>query len=85
MLGGLRESGLRVPEDVAVVGFDDIPAAGWPGNALTTVAQPVETMIGATLELLSRYDPDAEGEVKLFPGPLIERVTTRSRVLAVAG
>lgn len=85
VLGGLRESGLRVPEDVAVVGFDDIPAAGWPGNALTTVAQPVETMIGATLELLSRYDPDAEGEVKLFPGPLIERVTTRSRVLAVAG
>ena len=91
VLDALRESGRRVPEDVAVVGFDDIPAASWRGYALTTVAQPVEGMIGATLELLSRYgsndpdtDPSAEGVV-LLPGPFVERATTRPRVLAGAG
>jgi len=89
VIDALRASGRRVPEDVAVVGFDDIPAASWRGYALTTVAQPVEAMIGATLELLSRYgpdpDPDAGGVVKLLPGPFIERATTRPRVLAGAG
>ena len=82
-----RGSGLRVPEDVSVVGFDDIPAASWSGYALTTVAQPVEAMIDATVELLGRYSPDAggngEGEIKLLPGTLIERATTRARVLEV--
>lgn len=89
VLDALRQSGRRVPEDVAVVGFDDIPAASWPGYALTTVAQPLEEMIGATLELLSRYDPDTgrsgEGEIKLLPGSLIERATTRAGVLAGGG
>ena len=83
VLDALRQSGRRVPEDVTVVGFDDIPAARWPGYALTTVAQPVDAMIDATLELLSRYDPEVEGEIKLLPGRLIERATTR-RVVAEA-
>ena len=34
-----REAGLRVPEDLSVVGFDDIPGAEWSG--LTTVRQPL--------------------------------------------
>lgn len=43
----LRDAGLRVPEDVAVVGFDDIPAAALFDPPLTTVRQPAQEM-GAT-------------------------------------
>ncbi|MFZ0910262.1 MAG: LacI family DNA-binding transcriptional regulator [Candidatus Acidiferrales bacterium] len=39
-----RESGLRIPEDLSVVGFDDIPAASFADPALTTVRQPLERM-----------------------------------------
>jgi DNA-binding LacI/PurR family transcriptional regulator len=40
----LREAGLRVPEDVSVLGFDDIPAAAFNTPGLTTVRQPLERM-----------------------------------------
>jgi len=36
-----REAGLRVPEDLSVVGFDDIPGAAWSQPGLTTVRQPL--------------------------------------------
>jgi LacI family transcriptional regulator len=48
----LREAGLRVPEDVAVVGFDDIPLASMVEPPLTTVRQPIEQTGGMAVELL---------------------------------
>jgi DNA-binding LacI/PurR family transcriptional regulator len=40
--GALRRRGLRMPEDIAVVGYDDLPLAAFAVPPLTTVAQPAD-------------------------------------------
>ncbi len=80
---GVQERpGLRVPDDISVVGFDDINMANWPSHRLTTIAQPLSEMMEATVTLaleLAR-DQKAEPQITRFaPGKLIERNTTRSR------
>jgi LacI family transcriptional regulator len=47
-----REAGLRIPDDLSVVGFDDLPLAPWVGPPLTTVRQPLEEMAVAATELV---------------------------------
>lgn len=48
----VREAGLKIPDDVAFVGFDDIPLGARPETALTTVHQPVQQFGTAAVELL---------------------------------
>jgi LacI family transcriptional regulator len=50
----LREAGRRVPEDVSVMGFDDIEFAGIAFPALTTIRQPLHEMGATAAELLLR-------------------------------
>ncbi len=44
VMDAVRNRGLRVPDDVSVVGFDDIPQASVVRPGLTTVNQPLEKM-----------------------------------------
>ncbi|GGL82203.1 LacI family transcriptional regulator [Streptomyces fumigatiscleroticus] len=50
----LAERGLKVPDDLSVVGFDDLPEARWTAPALTTVRQPLAEMAATALRLLVR-------------------------------
>lgn len=63
------ELGLQVPNDVAVVGFDNIPVAAWPSYQLTTVQQPIEAMVDeATALLLGQIaSGQVTGERKVLP------------------
>ena len=75
------ELGLRVPEDVSVVGFDDVPLAAWPAYALTTFRQRVNRMVGETVKtLMDRIEGNETEPRRLeIDGILIERKSTRAR------
>jgi DNA-binding LacI/PurR family transcriptional regulator len=81
-----HELGLRVPEDVSVVGFDNVPQAAWPSYRLTTVEQPLGPMIEATVDLLQRHlrqDAHVGGENVTVPGELIIRGSVRSAAVPI--
>jgi DNA-binding LacI/PurR family transcriptional regulator len=73
------ELGLRVPEDVSVVGFDDAPVAAWPAYALTTVRQDAGAMVADTVRLLlARIEGEAaEPRRVTVPAPLVLRRSAR--------
>jgi len=70
-----RERGMRVGQDVAIVGFDDIPMAGWTSYRLTTIRQPVDRMIQEALSIIEddTIQPSDPGSVRILPGKLIIR------------
>jgi DNA-binding LacI/PurR family transcriptional regulator len=47
-----RELGIRIPEDLSVVGYDDLPVARWVGPPLTTIRQPLTEMAEAAARLV---------------------------------
>jgi DNA-binding LacI/PurR family transcriptional regulator len=73
------ESHHRVPEELSIIGFDDIPMAGWPGYSLTTVRQPVEEMVHTTIQVLmdAIESPGRETLVKVIPPSLVARTSAR--------
>ncbi len=73
------ELGLRVPQDVAVVGFDDVPQAAWGAYRLTTVRQQVEPMVEATVSLLrEQMHSELRPRDIVVPCTLVERGTVRA-------
>jgi LacI family xylobiose transport system transcriptional regulator len=73
-----RELGLRIPEDVSVVGFDDLPISGWMGPPLTTVRQPLVDMAEAAARLvldLGRGDQPSMRRIELATS-LVVRAST---------
>ncbi len=76
----LRNAKLRVPEDVSVVGFDDIQGAAYQNPALTTVRQPLREMGRIAAETLlrriRRSGPDSRGGEIVVEPKLIIRETT---------
>ncbi|WRH88752.1 substrate-binding domain-containing protein [Nguyenibacter sp. L1] len=79
-IDALRDAGLSVPGDVLVIGYDNIPQAGWRAYDLTSFDQQVERMAGAALEMLTAAlaDPSdaAMGRTRAVAARLVERGST---------
>ncbi len=77
-LTALREAGRRVPEDVAVVGFDDAPLALSTVPPLTTVHQSPEEMGRAMVDLLlaTMADPERPPPARVLPTRLVVRASS---------
>jgi LacI family transcriptional regulator len=71
----LQEADLRIPEEVAVVGFDDIPAAATSKPPLTTVRQPIQRTGSVAAEMLIDLieHPDAQPRRTVLPTELVIR------------
>ena len=79
VMAGLHESGLRIPEDVQVVGFDDLAVSEHLCPGLTTIDPRVDLVVSESLRLLERRmsGEDAQVEHLVMPVRLVVRGTTR--------
>jgi DNA-binding LacI/PurR family transcriptional regulator len=79
VLGAAESARLRVPEDLSVVGFDDIPASAWTSPPLTTVRQPiVEKGKLAARILIQRMNGKPVGSPRPLGTTLVVRKSTSS-------
>jgi len=84
-IGAIRaidEAGLRVPDDISVIGFDDIPNAAYTRPSLTTVRQPLLEMGEiAARTLLDRIEKRSEyvPEIAIEPQLVIRESTGKAR------
>lgn len=77
MDGVRRRFGKRVPEEVGVIGFDDIEQAGWMSYELTTFAQPVDGIADWTVRLVADGDVERVPN-RVFEAPLVWRNSVRA-------
>ena len=74
-----RQLGLRIPEDLSVVGFDDVQTAAFLGPALTTVRQPLQDMARAAVRMLVEA-PSTDDVIQphiIMPTSLVVRNSTQ--------
>lgn len=80
IMDALRQSNIRIPEDISIIGFDDIPAASLRGIDLTTIKQPIkdlgETAANLIIERLKGDTPLRRKKI-LFDPELIIRSSTK--------
>jgi DNA-binding LacI/PurR family transcriptional regulator len=78
-LSALQDAGLRVPQDAGLIGLNDMEIAAWANIGLTTIHQPFDAIVHASVDLIAEsFDtPDRTPQVRLFPCHVVERSTLR--------
>jgi DNA-binding LacI/PurR family transcriptional regulator len=83
-----REARRHIPEDLSVVGFDDLPVAPWVGPPLTTVRQPLVQMAMAAARLVLRLaagEQPAQTRIELATELVVRESTGPPAIAAAAG
>ena len=77
-----RELRLHIPDDLSVVGFDDLPVAQWVGPPLTTIRQPLVKMAETAAEMvlaMARGEPPGQSRVELSTELVVRESTAPPR------
>ena len=79
VLSAVADSGLRVPEDIGIIGLNDMEMARWENINLTTIHQPIPQIVTSSIELMVAMldEPDRYPEARIFPCSIVERGTLR--------
>lgn len=82
-IDGARSRGIRIPDDLWVIGYDDIELASWGAYDLTTVRQPMDQMIIYAIDLLlAKIKNNSKPlECKCFPNELVIRTSTARQTI----
>ena len=78
-MSAVQSAGLRVPEDIGLLGLNDMEMAGWESIDLTTIHNPVERIVDASIELVVDMleGSDRRPKARLFDCHVVERGTLR--------
>ncbi|MFK7838015.1 MAG: LacI family DNA-binding transcriptional regulator [Sulfitobacter sp.] len=81
-LSAIADAGLSVPGDIGIIGLNDMEMARWENINLTTIHQPIDAIIEASIEQVTSAlsNPEQAPQARLFPCAVIERGTLRPKV-----
>lgn len=73
------EFGLNIPQDLSIVGYDDVGPARWTAYGITTMSQPLKRMVDATVSMLMAQiaSGEIEAEHRILNGELVVRTSAR--------
>ena len=75
----LKDKNIKVPQEISIIGFDDIPACQYTSPKLTSIKQDIKTIAEETVKNIINYikNPDQEKKTILVPTQLIIRESTK--------
>lgn len=78
-LSAILDSDLNVPDDIGIIGLNDMEMARWENIDLTTIHQPIQQIVNSSIELMvsTLNEPDRNPEARIFPCSVVERGTLR--------
>lgn len=81
VLSALETAGLKVPQDVGILGLNDMKMAAWANIDLTTIHNPFAQIIEASIDRVTALIDDNElpPKMQLFEGSIVERGTLRAK------
>ncbi len=82
-MDAIAETGLKIPDDIGIIGFNDMEMSGWRCIDLTTIRQPIQNIIAASVDLIISLirSPEATPETRLLPCEVVQRSTLRPQRL----
>jgi DNA-binding LacI/PurR family transcriptional regulator len=81
VLSAIKDRGLSCPDDIGIIGLNDMEMSRWENIDLTTIHQPIKQIVNSSIELMSAMldEPDRYPEARIFPCSVVERGTLPKR------